>query len=332
VTTIIEALRAGIAEAMDADPGVFVVGEDVRFGGTFGLTQGLVERFGERRVLDAPISEAGFVGLAMGAGLNGMRAVVDFQYGDFLLPAANMVIQEVTKLPYMAGGGFGIPMVIHAPTGASARGAQHSNSIEQLFFGVPGLRLGVPSTPFDAKGMMTTSIRADVPTLICAHKHLYGAAGRYVESGYGAIGDVPSEDYEIPVGEAVIRRPGSHVTVVGCLLTSHRALEAAEGLADEGIDAEVIDLRWLAPLDLDAVAESVGRTGALVVVEEGPGLGGWAASVVAGVVERAPGVRAIRVSGPDESLPAAPHLEAAHVPTAAWISDAVRSLLKAPTG
>jgi pyruvate dehydrogenase E1 component beta subunit len=329
VTSIIEALRAGIAEEMEADPTVFVVGEDVRFGGTFGLTLGLVDRFGERRVLDAPISEAGFVGLAMGAGLNGMRAIVDFQYGDFLLPAANMLIQEVAKLPYMAGGGFGIPMVIHAPTGASSRGAQHSNSIEQLFFGVPGLRLGVPSTPLDAKGMMTTSIRADVPTLICAHKHLYGAVGRHVESGYGAIGDVPPEAYEIPVGDAVIRRTGSDVTVVGCLLTSHRALEAAAALAGDGVDAEVIDLRWLAPLDLETVAGSVGRTGALVVVEEGPGLGGWGSSVVAGVVERVPSMRVKRLSGPDESLPAAPHLEAGHVPTAAGIADVVRTLLNA---
>ncbi len=314
MTTIIEALRAGVVDAMEADAGVFVIGEDVRFGGTFGFTQGLVDRFGPRRVLDTPIAEAGFVGLAMGAAMNGMRAIVDFQYGDFLLPAANMVIQEVTKLPYMAGGGFTIPMVLHAPTGASARGAQHSNSIEQLFFGIPGLHLGVPSTPYDAKGMLITAIRGEIPTLICAHKHLYGATGRYVETGFGAIEEIPSEAYEIPVGRAVVRRTGSDVTIVSCLLMSHRAQAAAERLALIGIESDVIDLRWLAPLDLATVLDSAAKTRLLVVVEEGPGLGGWAASVVAGVVESLPGVRAARLSGWDSSLPAAPHLEAPHLP------------------
>ncbi len=253
MTTIIEALRQGLAGEMDRDPRVFVMGEDIGIGGSFHLTLGLLDRFGQDRIRDTPVSEAGFVGLAVGAAVAGLRPVCDFQYGDFLLCAADQVIQQATKLRLMSGGQVTVPLVLHAPTGASGRGAQHANSIENIFYGVPGLILGVPSTPYDAKGMMVAAIRHDGPVLICSQKHLYGTKGRAVEAS--ATGDVPEEQYEIPIGKAVVRRPGADVTIASCLLMAHRAMSAAETLAAEGIEAEVVDMRWLAPLDVDTVID-----------------------------------------------------------------------------
>jgi pyruvate dehydrogenase E1 component beta subunit len=330
VTTIIEALRQGLAGEMERDPRVFVMGEDIWIGGSFHLTLGLLDRFGPERIRDTPVSEAGFVGLAVGAAIAGMRPVCDFQYGDFLLCAADQVIQQATKIGFMSGGQVSVPLVLHAPTGASGRGAQHANSIENLFYGVPGLTLGVPSTPYDAKGMMVAAIRHDGPVLICSQKHLYGTKGRAVEAG--AVGDVPVEQYEIPIGKAVVRRPGRDVTIASCLLMAHRAMSAAETLAGEGIEAEVIDMRWLAPLDVETVIESVRRTGRLVVVEEGPGRNGWGGSVASAVADRA--IDALdapirRLAGPDTPIPFAPHLEALLIPTAAHIVETVREIVGA---
>ncbi len=329
MTTIIEALRDGLASEMEADPRVFVMGEDISIGGSFHLTLGLQARFGERRILDTPVSEAGFVGLAVGAAVADLRPVVDFQYGDFLLCAADQVIQQACKLRLMSGGQVHVPRVLHAPTGASGRGAQHANSIENLFHAVPGLTVGVPSTPYDAKGMMAAAIGHPEPVLVCSHKHLYGTKGREVEAS--ALGDVPSERYTIPVGEAVIRRPGRDITIVGALLMVHRAVAAADQLAAEGIDAEVIDLRWLSPMDTATIVESVRRTGRCLIVQEGSPLGGWsgsvAAAVAAGALDRldAP-VR--RLTGPETAIPFAPHLEAQSVPTVSLITSAARELVR----
>ncbi len=330
-TTIIEALRQGLDAELEADPSVFVMGEDISIGGSFHLTLGLPEKYGPDRIRDTPVSEAGFVGLAVGAAIGGMRPVVDFQYGDFLLCAADQVIQQACKIRYMSGGQVDIPLVLHAPTGASGRGSQHANSIENFFYGVPGLTLGVPSTPYDAKGMMTTAIRSNDPVLICSHKHLYGSKGRRLEDGTGATGDVPTEPYEIPIGQAVVRRPGRDVTIVSALLMVHRSLQAADTLAQEGIDAEVIDLRWLAPLDTATVIESVARTGRLLIVEEGPSRGGWGGSVAAAVAGDAfdqldAPIR--RLTGPDTPIPFAPHLEAALIPDRDRIATAARSLVR----
>jgi acetoin:2,6-dichlorophenolindophenol oxidoreductase subunit beta len=318
MTTIIEALRRGLDGELATDERVFVMGEDIGIGGSFHLTLGLPEKYGHDRIRDTPVSEAGFVGLAIGAAIGGLRPVVDFQYGDFLLPAADQVIQQACKLEFMSGGQVSVPLVLHAPTGASGRGAQHANSIENFFFGVPGLIVGVPSTPYDAKGMMTTAIRAPRPVLICSHKHLYGSKGRRLEDGTGATGDVPDAPYEIPIGEAVVRRAGRDLTIVSALLMVHRALQAAEVLAADGIEAEVIDLRWLAPLDTETVVESVRRTGRLLIVEEGPGRGGWGGSVGLAVASQAidsldAPIR--HLSGPDTPMPFAPHLEAELVPS-----------------
>lgn len=329
--TVIEALREGLIGEMERDPSVFILGEDIGIGGSFHLTLGLLDQFGPDRVRDTPVSEAGFVGLSVGAAIAGMRPVVDFQYGDFLLCAADQVIQQACKLRLMSGGQVRVPLTLHAPTGASGRGAQHANSIENFFYGVPGLIVGLPSTPYDAKGMMIAAIRADDPVLICSHKNLYGSKGRKIEAS-AAPDEVPDEPYEIPIGEAVIRRRGRDVTIVGALLMVHRAVQAADVLAAEGIEAEVIDIRWVSPLDTGTVIESVRRTGRLVVVEEGPGLGGWGGAIVAAVADRA--LEALdapvrRLTGPDHPIPFAPHLEAALIPTVDQIADAVRELTKA---
>lgn len=329
MTTIIEALRDGLAGEMAADPRVFVLGEDISIGGSFHLTLGLQERFGAHRILDTPVAEAGFVGLAIGAALEGLRPVVDFQYGDFLLCAADQVIQQACKLHLMSGGQVHVPLVLHAPTGASGRGAQHANSIENLFHAVPGLTVGVPSTPYDAKGMMAAALLHPEPVLVCSHKHLYGTKGRAVEAS--ALGDVPLDRYAIPIGEAVIRRPGRDLTIVGALLMVHRAMAAAEILAAEGIEAEVIDLRWLAPMDTATVVGSVRRTARCLVVQEGSPLGGWSGSVVAAVADGAldrldAPVR--RITGPTTAIPFAPHLEAQVVPSVDRIVAEARALME----
>jgi acetoin:2,6-dichlorophenolindophenol oxidoreductase subunit beta len=313
--TVIEGLREALSIEMEVDPRVFVLGEDLGIGGSFHLTLGLAERFGPKRVLDTPVSEAGFVGLAVGAAIGGLRPVVDFQYGDFLFPATDQIVQQAAKYEVMSGGQLKVPLVLHAPTGASGRGAQHATSVENFFHGVPGLVVGAPSTPSDAKGIMTTAIRHESPVLVLSHKHLYGSKGRTLADG--AQGDLPGGVYEVPVGEAVVQRVGQDVTIASVLLMALRALEAADILADEGIDAEVIDLRWLSPLDTDAVVQSVRKTHRLLLVEEGSGLGGWTGSVAAAVADKAledldAPIR--RLTGPDHPLPAASHLEQALIP------------------
>jgi acetoin:2,6-dichlorophenolindophenol oxidoreductase subunit beta len=330
-TTIIEALRGGLADELATDERVFVMGEDVEIGGSFHLTLGLRERFGGERVRDTPVAEAGFVGLAIGAALAGRRPVVDFQYGDFLLCAADQVIQQASKLRFMSGDQLSVPLVLHAPTGASGRGAQHANSIENLFFGVPGLSVAVPATPYDAKGAMTTAIRSSGPVLICSHKHLYGSKGRRSDLHESLDGGVPDHPFELPIGSAAVRRAGGDLTIVAALLMVHRALEAAEQLAEAGVEAEVIDLRWLSPLDTDTVVESVRRTGRLLVVEEGPPRGGWGAHVAAAAAAEA--LRSLRapvrrLNGPDSPMPFAPHLEAQVVPSVELIRDTARELVE----
>lgn len=329
-TTVIAALRSGLAGEMEADPRVVVMGEDISIGGSFHLTLGLLDRFGPKRILDTPVAEAGFVGLAIGAAIGGLRPVVDFQYGDFLLPAADQIIQQASKFRLMSGGKVRVPLTLHAPTGASGRGAQHANSVENFFYGVPGLTVGVPSNPYDAKGMFTTAIRHPDPVLICSHKHLYGSKGRAVEAS--ALGDVPDEPYEVPVGKAEVRREGTDVTIVGALLMVHRAMAAADQLASEGIELEVIDLRWLNPMDTETVVASVRKTGRCIIVQEGVATGGWAGNVAAAVADRA--IDALDgpvrcITGPDHAIPFAPHLEAQVVPSVERIVAEARSLVGA---
>ncbi|UTT63681.1 alpha-ketoacid dehydrogenase subunit beta [Microcella humidisoli] len=330
-TTVIAALRDALTHELSTDERVFMMGEDIGIGGSFHLSLGLLEKFGAERIRDTPVSEAGFVGLAIGAAIAGMRPVVDFQYGDFLLPAADQIIQQATKMHIMSGRQVTVPLVLHAPTGASGRGAQHANSVENIFAGVPGLVVAAPSTPYDAKGCMTTALRHDGPVLIVSHKYLYGTKGRSLIDGHDVVQEVPSESYTIPIGRSATRRTGADVTIVSSLLMTHRAMTAALELESAGISAEVIDMRWLAPLDIDAVLESVSRTSRLLVVEEGPRLGGWGSAVVSAVA--AQGLHYLdapvgHLSGIDQPLPAAPHLEPLLVPTAERIRETALELVR----
>lgn len=330
-TTLIAGLRQALSSEMEADDRVFVMGEDVGIGGSFHLSLGLLDRFGSERIRDTPVSESGFVGLAIGAAIAGMRPVVDFQYGDFLLPAADQIIQQAAKLSVMSGKKLTVPIVLHAPTGMSGRGAQHANSIENIFFGVPGLTVATPSTAYDAKGAMTTAIRHAGPVLILSHKYLYGSKGRAFVDGRGVVDDVPDDPYEIPIGKAVVRRRGDDVTIVGSLLMVHRALDAADLLAREGIEAEVIDMAWLSPMDTQTVIDSVSRTGRLVVVEEGSRRGGWGSAVIAAVATVALtdlDAPVSHLAGADQPPPAAPHLEQFLIPSTEQILAAARGVVK----
>jgi pyruvate/2-oxoglutarate/acetoin dehydrogenase E1 component len=332
--SISEALRQAIREEMARDSRVFCIGEDIGikggFGGAFTVTLGLSEEFGHERILDTPISEAGIVGVAIGAAMAGLRPIADVQYGDFLFCAMDQLANQAAKMTYMSGGTVKVPMVMRAPVGATSRGPQHAQSLEAFFTHIPGLKVLAPCTAYDAKGLLKSAVRDDNPVLIFEHKLLYGSKGPRSERGaLSPIGEVPDEEYLVPIGEGIIRREGSDVTVVGKLLTMYRALAAAERLAQEGIEAEVIDPRTLVPLDKELILESVRKTGRLVIVEEDNLTGGWAADVAAIVAEEAffwLDAPIKRVSAPDTPAPFAPVMEQFYVPSVERVIQAVKSL------
>lgn len=329
--TIVQALREAVREEMNRDQDVFVMGEDIRIGGSFLFTLGLLDEFGPDRVLNTPISEAGFVGLSIGAAIQGMRPIVDFQYGDFLFTAFDQIVQQATKLRYMSGGQVKIPIVFQMPTGASGRGAQHANNMESFFFHIPGIKIITPATPYDAKGLFKSAIRDDNPVLFCVHKHLYGSKGRRLEES-SVSRHVPETEYFIPIGVGDVKKSGTDITIVANSLMLHRSMNVADALADEGISVEVIDPRSLVPLDIDLIVESVKKTGRLVIVEESNMRGGWGAEVAASVANLALGyldapIR--RVAAPDTPIPFSPVLEAAVIPDEARIRAAVLELMGA---
>jgi len=329
--TIVQALREALSEEMRANPDVFVMGEDIRIGGSFLFTLGLADKFGPERVLDTPISEAGFIGLAIGAAIQGMRPVVDFQYGDFIFCAMDQIVQQAAKLRYMSGGQVKIPLVLQLPSGASGRGAQHANSIETFFFGVPGLKIVTPATPYDAKGLLRAAINDDNTVLFCVHKHLYGSKGRPLSDSALSIGHVPEEPYTIDLGVADIKKDGSDVTVVANSQMLHRSLAVATQLETEGVSVEVIDPRTLVPFDVDCVLKSVDKTGRLLIVEEGQRRGGWGGFLAAEVADHGFGsldapIR--RLAGPDSPIPFSPPLEASVIPSEARIRAEVLALLQ----
>jgi pyruvate dehydrogenase E1 component beta subunit len=238
---IAEALRESIAEEMERDERVFCIGEDIGvpggWGGAFTVTLGLEKKYPER-MIDTPIAELGFFGVAAGAALMGMRPIVDVQYGDFLFLASDQIINNIAKLCYMSGGTAKMPLVIRAPVGATGRGSQHAQNMERYFAGVPGLKVVAPSNAYDAKGLLKSAVRDDNPVLIFEHKLLYGSKGARAEPGAtDATSEIPEEDYIVPLDKAVVRRQGSQVTILGWLLMAHYALAAADKLAAEGIDA-----------------------------------------------------------------------------------------------
>ena len=319
--TYAEAIREGLAQAMEADPRVFTLGEDIGvYGGAFGVTGDLVHRFGAERVIDTPISELGIAGAAVGAAITGMRPVLEFQFSDFVTLAMEQIVNQAAKIRFMFGGKASVPMVVRMPAGSgTGAAAQHSQSLEAWFAHVPGLKVVQPSTPHDAKGLLLAAIDDPNPVLIFEHKLLYKTKGH-----------VPAEPYRVPIGTAVTRRAGSTATVVATSIMVHRALEAAEALAPEGIDAEVIDLRSLRPIDTAAIEASARRTGRLLVVHEGVrtlGIGAEIAAHVAGSEAfdflDAP---IMRLGGRDAPLPYNPVLEKAAVPQVPDIVAALRSL------
>ena len=322
-----EAVREAMVQAMREDDSVFLMGEDVGvYGGAFGVSRGMVEEFGEDRVVDTPLSEAGFVGLCTGAALMGMRPIAEIQFSDFITHSMDQLVNQAAKLRYMFGGEGRVPLVVRTPGGAgTGAAAQHSQSLEAWFIHVPGLKVVMPSTPYDAKGLLRAALDDPNPVIFYEHKLLYNRKG-----------DVPEEPYRVPLGEAAVSREGEDVTLVAAGLVHRYALEAADALAGEGIEAEVVDLRTLSPMDHASVARSVQKTGKLVVVEEDVKTAGWGAEVVARIVEgesfyaldRAPA----RVAGADVPIPYNKSLEAYVRPSPEKVVEAVRSVLDARVG
>jgi pyruvate dehydrogenase E1 component beta subunit len=332
--TIAEALREAITEEMDRDPAVFCLGEDIGvpggFGGAFTVTLGLEQRFPDR-ILDTPIAELGFFGAAVGAAMMGMRPIADVQYSDFLFLAMDQIVNNAAKMRYMSGGTLSVPVVFRAPVGATGRGSQHAQNMERYFTGIPGLKVVAPSNAYDAKGLLKAAVRDNDPVLIFEHKLLYGSKGARAESGTtDASSEIPDEDYTVPIGTASVVRPGDDVTILGWLLMLHTAKDAAEHLAAEGISAEVIDVRSLAPIDWATIGASVAKTGRVVIVDEGPKTGGVAAELAAGITERFGDLLLApveRVASPDVPVPFAPALENAYRPdTPRIIAGAHRTL------
>jgi pyruvate dehydrogenase E1 component beta subunit len=272
----IKAINEALHEEMARDERVFVIGEDVGApGGAFGGTRGLLQAFGERRVRDTPISESAIMGLALGAAMKGLRPVVEIMFADFLPVCMDQIVNQIAKSRFMFGGQFSAPLVIRAPGGAGLNaGPQHSQSLEAWFAHIPGLKVVVPATPADAKGLLKSAIRDDDPVLVLEHKALYASSGQ-----------VPDGDHLVPIGKAEVCRPGKDVTIVTLSRMVQQALEAAETLAGKGIEAEVIDLRSLTPLDKDAILQSVEKTSRLVVAHEAVKSFGIGAEIAAMVNE-----------------------------------------------
>ncbi len=282
-------------------------------------------------MLNTPIAELGFFGAAVGAAVMGMRPIVDVQYGDFLFLAMDQIVNNAAKLRYMSGGTIRVPMVMRAPIGATGRGSQHAQSMERYFTGVPGIKVVAVSNAYDAKGVLKSAVRDDNPVLIFEHKLLYGSKGARTEPGaVDATSEIPSGDYTVPLDRAAVRRGGKDVTILAWLLMAHFAMKAAAELAEGGIDAEVIDVRSLSPIDYETIGQSVRKTGRVVVVEEGPKTGGTSAEIAAGIMERfgesllEP---VVRVASADVPVPFTPVLENAYRPDSERIVAAARAIV-----
>jgi pyruvate dehydrogenase E1 component beta subunit len=315
------ALREALGEEMERDDSVFLIGEDIgKFGGAYRVTEGLLDRFGPQRVVDAPIAEEVIVGTAIGSAMLGLRPVVEMMTINFSLVAYDQIINNAAKIRYMFGGESKVPMVVRMPGGAGHQlSAQHSHSLEVLYGLIPGLLVVAPTTPEDAKGMLKSAIRTDNPVMFLESMSLYNVKGI-----------VPTGDYTVPLGKAALRRRGSDVTVVGVSRMAVLANEAAKQLEEEDVDAEVIDLRSIRPIDWPPIVESVRRTGRCVVVEEGWATYGVTAEIAAGVQERcfdyldAP---ILRLGGAQVPMPYSLPLEKASIPTSEDIKQLVRRVI-----
>jgi acetoin:2,6-dichlorophenolindophenol oxidoreductase subunit beta len=317
-----EAVCAALEDELELDPTVLLLGEDVATaGGVFKTNEGLAERFGHARIRNTPICENGFVGVALGLAVTGMRPVVEIMFSDFLPTAGDAIVNELPKFRFMSGGQCVVPITIRSICGATSRfAAQHSATGESWYIGLPGLKVATAASPSSAYGVLRAAIREDDPVIVFEHRALYGRKGPLTRGTDGIL----------PVGKAAIVRGGTDVTVVSTMLMTDRALTAASDLAAEGIDTEVIELRWLRPLDYDTVLESIGRTRRLVVVEEQVHLGGWGSSIIARSATEAMSLQAppLAVSMPDNVLiPYAPSLEDQVVPSVDLIASTIRRVV-----
>jgi pyruvate/2-oxoglutarate/acetoin dehydrogenase E1 component len=327
VITYREALNQALREEMTRDPRVFVIGEEVGlYEGAYKVTQGLLKEFGPRRVVDTPIAESGFTGVGIGAAMTGLRPVVEMMTFNFALLALDQIVNSAAKLLYMSGGQYSVPIVIRGPGGpAHQLAAQHSQSMESYFYHVPGLKVVRPSTPMDAKGLLKAAIRDDNPVVFIESETLYNVKG-----------EVPEDpDFVIPLGEAIVRREGTDVTVIAYMGMMYRAMEAAEDLAKDGISVEIVDPRTLRPMDTETIIGSVRKTHRAVVVEAGAGFAGMGSEIAAFITEQAfddLDAPVERVTGASAPMPYAKNLERAKTPTKDRIIDAVRRVCYANGG
>jgi 2-oxoisovalerate dehydrogenase E1 component beta subunit len=319
--SLVESVRQALMEEMQADESVIVLGEDVGVhGGVFRATDGLQKRFGELRVIDTPLAELGIAGVAVGAAMNGLRPVAEIQFADYIHPAYDQIVNEAAKIRYRSNGTFGCPVVFRAPFGAGVHGGlYHSQSVEALFFHVPGLKIVIPSTPYDCKGLLKSSIRDDDPVLFFEHKKSYRRLR----------GEVPEEDYTIPLGKADLKREGRDLSVITYGVGVHLALEASQQLAEDDIDIEILDLRTLLPLDVEAIKTTVARTSKVLILHEDNKTGGIGAEVAALIAEECfeeldgP---IMRLAAADTHIPYAPALEEAILPNVNDVVLAARQL------
>jgi 2-oxoisovalerate dehydrogenase E1 component beta subunit len=322
VISYIDAVTQAIREEMQRDKRVFVVGEDVGVrGGVFRATTGLIEEFGEQRVIDAPLAESAIAGVGIGAAMYGMRPIAEMQFADFIMPAVNQIVSEAAKIRYRSNNDWTCPITIRAPYGGGVHGAlYHSQSVEALFANVPGLKIVMPSTPYDVKGLLKSAIRDEDPVLFFEHKRAY----RLIK------GEVPEEEYTLPIGKADVKRQGDDITVITYGLCVHFALQAAEKLEKDGISAHVLDLRTVYPLDKEAIIEAASKTGKVLLVTEDNKEGSIMSEVAAIIAENclfeldAP---IQRLAGPDvPAMPYAPTMEKHFMVNPEKVEKAMRDL------
>ncbi|MCH2319444.1 MAG: alpha-ketoacid dehydrogenase subunit beta [SAR202 cluster bacterium] len=322
IKTVLEAVHDAMQEEMRRDKTVFVMGEDIGArGGVFLATEGFLQEFGEDRVIDTPLAESSIAGVALGAAMHGMRPIAEIEFGDFIWPTINQIVGEAAKVRYGTQGKLNAPMVLRAPHGGGVRGAlYHSQSVEAFFAHTPGLKVITPSTPYDAKGLLKSAIRDDDPVIFLEHKRTY----RLVR------GEVPDAEYTLPIGKADLKREGSDVTIITYGLMLHHCLEAAETVEMDDIDVEVLDLRTVRPLDIDAILETTKKTGKVLIVHEDNKALGVGAEVSAIISENAfeyldgP---VSRLAGPEiPAMPFAPPLEDMYMIDSEKIANSVRQL------
>ena len=328
--TTSKAISEGIAQEMERDPSVFIMGEDIgTYGGIFGATEGLLAKFGPERVMDTPISGTAFIGAAVGAAISGMRPIAELMFVDFFGVCMDQIYSHMAKIHYESGGNVKVPVVVTTAIGGGyGDGAQHSQTLYGMFAHLPGMKIVVPSTPYDAKGLMISAIRDDNPVVYMFHKGIMGLG--WMTPNPRATAPVPEEPYTIPIGKADVKREGRDLTIVTISLMVHRALDAADALAGEGIEAEVLDLRSLVPLDREAIIASVGKTHRLLVVDEDYRSFGMSGEVITTVIEGAfdhLDAPPVRLAYPDVPIPYSRPLEQFCLPTGDKIAAAARQLM-----